>query len=638
MDADTYPHHMCGKWSVERDIQKYAVEHMKDTNSGLMILPCGTGKSYVGMAWAIQCKRARKILVLTSNQQASEQYSREIRQGTTFGKPRYAGDKGGYVLSVAAGDMVPPGISKPDTTDVVLVSHYTLFGQTTSSLSQSRNVTRASLKIILETKWDAVILDEAHMFTATNNKQLVENILCQPQYNSQHPPMLGMTATPYKENRASKQNRGKDCALWSSFKDVFRVSSTQIQREGYTARTYHVHVECNLADSFATRYKELVEREGINKRDATSANNVASITPSKIEAISTISNFHRALGHMGLVFFERLELIDIILEANVLPGFEIITGDTSPELRAERIQRLENGLIDGLLLSRAGDIAIDIRNKLLTYEIIVDSQGESRRQYIQRAGRVDRNISIPPYQDALDAKLLEIEKELPGYENWSERTFRKSCAYQHFEGLYSFDDRKKYRLENQKDAFVYLLFSANTKEVEIAARIRETLQWDEGYSPCKYGHAPISPSFTVVDSISFITDVKQDLMGIMSCSNIQHGDTVLLLSETEEQYLLDRLSDLRLSNLQERAEDKAVSALVKKERQKIQTQENKVKSAIHPLMKERCTSALKRQKIEFKKTIEDKCKIAKGDAAQKARDMDMNKRQKGSRRVAKQDK
>ena len=495
-----------------RPVQREALEAIQKGKRGIVTLPCGSGKTIVALS-SIIASDAMVALIITSGSQAALQLERDIIKETDFSPDSIC------LLTGNRKDVIP----SPET---LIITTYSLFGRSEHSAES-----RFLLDQLDALKFDVICLDEAHMAPAATFRSFVQRLIDSPRHGRTER-VLALTATPYRERQGAAARTSPDDELTE--KDfqfigppLYRATWTAMQRVGVIAKLRFLRVICDFPLAFQRAYNG--EANGVVRND------IACLPTAKVEAAAATSAFHRRLGGRGLVFVEKLLLVKLLVELDIFPGFMVVSGENSEEANALALRKLETGEIPGLILTRVGDSALDLKNRTIEYEINLDGQGSSRRQFAQRAGRVSRtpDDSVPGETEA---------------------------------------EAQERRLKSQKQAFIYDFMTKNTKEIENGEN-RARLLADEGYLT--------QPPEKDEDLAIWETSGEE-----MVQEAVKVGVVPRRLTPEEENRLLSSLIDRQVSARIESEVKSARHATREQQRGKDRAHKSSIASTKSPLMKQ----------------------------------------------------
>ncbi len=323
-----------------RDYQHDAVEVFHrdgsvEGGSGVIVLPCGAGKTIVGIG--AMARIGRKTLILTTNHTAVNQWRRELLDKTELTEDDI-GEYTGLVKEVRS----------------VTVTTYQI-------LTYRRRKTEPFVHFDLFTKndWGLVIYDEVHMlpapvFRATADIQATRR--------------LGLTATLVRED-----GHEEDVFTLIGPKR-FDVPWRVLEREGWIAEALCREIRVPMDRDLRKRYVI----EGLRRQFRLGAEN-----PAKLDVLEALLAVHR--GDLILVIGQYLDQLDQVAERI---GAPLITGKTPKEERIERYAEFSSGRAPVLIVSKVGNFAVDLPEA----RVIIQLSGTfgSRQEEAQRLGRVLR--------------------------------------------------------------------------------------------------------------------------------------------------------------------------------------------------------------------------------------------------------
>ncbi len=323
-----------------RDYQHEAVEvFYRDGSalggSGVIVLPCGAGKTIVGLG--AMARIGRKTLILTTNHTAVAQWRNELLTKTDLG-PDDIGEYTGLVKEV-----------RP-----VTVTTYQI-------LTWRRRKTDPFIHFELFSKndWGLVIYDEVHLLPAP-----VFRVTADLQATRR----LGLTATLVREDGHEE--------------DVFTLIGPKrydlpwkvLERKGWIAEALCREVRVPMDPDLKRRYALV----GARARFRLAAEN-----RDKQSVLDTLLEKHP--DDKILVIGQYLDQLDKVARALDAP---IITGRTPMPARLELYGRFRDGDLNVLVVSKVGNFAVDLPEASVLIQI--SGTFGSRQEEAQRLGRVLR--------------------------------------------------------------------------------------------------------------------------------------------------------------------------------------------------------------------------------------------------------
>lgn len=316
--------------------------------SGVVVLPCGAGKTIVGMAVMDRIKS--HTLILTTGGTAIRQWIRELSEKTSI-DPDDIGEYSGEKKEI-----------KP-----VTVSTYQII-----TYRKSRNLRFTHFDALNDRPWGLIIYDEVHLLPAqvfrfTASLQSVRR--------------LGLTATLVRED-------GREDDVFSLIgPKCYDVPWRVIESQGWIAP-----VECS---------EIRVAIEGENRLEYASASSrqrfrIAAENPAKLPVIRELLNIHA--NDMTLVIGQYLDQLKKIAGAINAP---LITGATKQAEREMLYQKFREGRIPVLVVSSVANFALDLPDASVAIQ--VSGRFGSRQEEAQRLGRILR-----PKSDGRQARFYTL--------------------------------------------------------------------------------------------------------------------------------------------------------------------------------------------------------------------------------------
>ncbi len=326
-----------------RDYQRAAVEAFHaggaaSGGSGVVVLPCGAGKTIVGLG-AVAAVKQHTLIICTSDM-AVRQWERELIDKTTLAP---------YEVCELTGKRKELG---PVTLTTYQLLTHRPKGAAADSLPPAMERIRAHT-------WGLVIYDEVHLLPAP-----VFRLACEVQATRR----LGLTATLVRED-------GKATDVFSLIGPKrYDVPWRVLESKGWIAQASCTEVRVPLPDGLRREYAVTAQREKFR---------VASESPAKLDVLLAILARHRhdAVLVIG-TFLEQLESVA------QLSGAPVITGKTPSKERERLCDLFRRGECKLLLLSSVGNYSLDLPEA----SVLVQVSGlfGSRQEEAQRLGRVLR--------------------------------------------------------------------------------------------------------------------------------------------------------------------------------------------------------------------------------------------------------
>jgi DNA excision repair protein ERCC-3 len=303
--------------------------------SGVIVLPCGAGKTIVGLAVIDQL--ATQTLILTTNTVAVRQWKREILDKTTL-TPEQVGEYTGDTKEIA---------------DVTVATYQIL------TYRKKRGGDFEHFGVFGERDWGLVIYDEVHLLPAPVFRATAE---------LQARRRLGLTATLVRED-------GKEDEVFSLIGPKrYDVPWRELEGGGFIAEAECFEIRVPLPDGDRQRYLET---------DSRNAFRFASSNPLKFDVVQELLEEHR--NDRVLIIGQYLDQLDELQRRFDMP---LITGKTTTAERERLYGAFRRGDIERLAVSKVGNFAIDLPDANVAIQI--SGSFGSRQEEAQRLGRILR--------------------------------------------------------------------------------------------------------------------------------------------------------------------------------------------------------------------------------------------------------
>lgn len=314
--------------------------------SGIIVLPCGSGKTLVGITAISTIKKS--AIVLCTSAVSVEQWKKALLQFTTIKNSqivRFTSDKKEWLEDVEAG---------------IMITTYSMLSFTGKrSLESQRIITKIS-----DHEWGIMVMDEVHVVPAQMFRKTVSSV--------SHYCKLGLTATLVRED-----DKIEDLNFLIGPK-LYEADWQDLSLKGHIAKVEGAEVRCNMTAEF---YREYLIQNSSRKRI------LAIMNPVKFQICEYLIDKHEKRGDKIIVFSDSVLALK---EYAVRMGKPYIYGPTSQTERMKILKQFQtNPRINTIFLSKVGDTSIDLPEA--TCLIQISSHFGSRRQEAQRLGRILRS-------------------------------------------------------------------------------------------------------------------------------------------------------------------------------------------------------------------------------------------------------
>ncbi|XP_062218305.1 general transcription and DNA repair factor IIH helicase subunit XPB1-like [Phragmites australis] len=314
--------------------------------SGIIVLPCGAGKSLVGVSAA--CRIKKSCLCLATNAVSVDQWAFQFKLWSTIKDDhisRFTSDNKEKFRGMAG----------------VVVTTYNMvaFGGKRSEDSEK------IIEEIRNREWGLLLMDEVHVVPA----QMFRKVISITKSHCK----LGLTATLVREDE-----RITDLNFLIGPK-LYEANWLDLVKGGFIANVQCAEVWCPMTKEF---FAEYLKKENSKKKQVLYVMN-----PIKFRACEFLIRFHeQQRGDKIIVFADNLFALTAYAMKLRKP---MIYGATSHAERTRILYQFKNSPeVNTIFLSKVGDNSIDIPEANVIIQI--SSHAGSRRQEAQRLGRILR--------------------------------------------------------------------------------------------------------------------------------------------------------------------------------------------------------------------------------------------------------
>ncbi|KAI7880298.1 DNA repair helicase rad25 [Lichtheimia hyalospora FSU 10163] len=312
--------------------------------SGIIVLPCGAGKTLVGITAA--CTIKKSCLVLCTSSVSVMQWKQQFLQWSNIKENQ---------IAVFTSDCK----EKFSGSSGIVISTYSMVAN-----KRKRSYDAQKMMEFLESReWGFLLLDEVHVVPANMFRTVVTTIAAHAK--------LGLTATLVREDEKI------DDLNFLIGPKLYEANWMDLASRGHIANVQCAEVWCPMTPEF---YKEYL-RENSRKRMLLYVMN-----PKKLQACQYLIQYHERRGDKIIVFSDNVYALVEYAKKLEKP---YIYGGTGQQERMRILQNFQyNPAVNTIFLSKVGDTSIDLPEA--TCLIQISSHYGSRRQEAQRLGRILR--------------------------------------------------------------------------------------------------------------------------------------------------------------------------------------------------------------------------------------------------------
>ncbi|HSS02527.1 MAG TPA: DNA repair helicase XPB [Kofleriaceae bacterium] len=317
--------------------QTAAVAAFRATGHGVIVLPCGAGKTMIGVL--AMAALGVRTLVLTSSREAAAQWRRELRARTELAEDAVVVYEGARRATVAP----------------VTITTYSMLSKKGGAGATGYN----HFDRLAHEPWGLIIYDEVHLVPAPIFRLSAE---------LQARRRLGLTATLVRED-------GRETDVFALIGPKrFEVSWRALEQSGHIAAATCFEVRVGMPRALTERYAAA---------DLRDQPRIAAENPAKLAAVQALVERH--MGERILIMGTYLASLRAVATAL---GAPVLTGDSPHREREAAYAAFRAGQTRTLVLSRVGNFAIDLPEAAVLIQI--SGTMGSRQEEAQRLGRVLR--------------------------------------------------------------------------------------------------------------------------------------------------------------------------------------------------------------------------------------------------------
>jgi DNA excision repair protein ERCC-3 len=346
VDGEAHPISIVENGWELRPYQRDAAESFWHGGSGVVVLPCGAGKTIVGAA--AMAHASATTLILVTNTVAAHQWKQELQRRTSLTEEEigeYTGTK----------KQIRP----------VTIATYQV-------MTTRRKGAYTHLELFDARDWGLILYDEVHLLPAPIFRMTAD---------LQTRRRLGLTATLVRED-------GREGDVFSLIGPKrYDAPWKEMETQGWIAPADCVEVRVTLTESERLAYAT-AEQEDRYRFCAT--------TPTKSAVVRALAERHR--GEPTLIIGQYLDQLDDLGELLDAP---VIKGETKIKERERLFDAFRAGEIPLLIVSKVANFSIDLPEAAVAIQ--VSGTFGSRQEEAQRLGRLLR-----PKREAKTARFYSV--------------------------------------------------------------------------------------------------------------------------------------------------------------------------------------------------------------------------------------
>jgi DNA excision repair protein ERCC-3 len=319
-------------WEL-RAYQREAAESFWHGGSGVVVLPCGAGKTIVGAAAMAQARAT--TLILVTNTVSARQWKEELVRRTSLTEDEIGEYSG----------------TRKEIRPVTIATYQVM--------TTRRKGVYSHLELFDAKDWGLVVYDEVHLLPAPIFRMTAD---------LQARRRIGLTATLIRED-------GREGDVFSLIGPKrYDAPWKDIEAQGWIAPADCVEVRVTLPESERFVYATAEPDERYR---------LASCTGEKTRLVEELVAKHR--GEPTLVIGQYIDQLDEIGEKLDAP---VIKGETTVKERERLFNAFRHGEIDLLVVSKVANFSIDLPSASVAIQ--VSGSFGSRQEEAQRLGRLLR--------------------------------------------------------------------------------------------------------------------------------------------------------------------------------------------------------------------------------------------------------
>ncbi|MEU8134419.1 DNA repair helicase XPB [Streptodolium elevatio] len=346
VDGEAHPIELAEDGWTLRPYQKEAVEGFWHGGSGVVVLPCGAGKTLVGAAAMATAKAT--TLILVTNTVSARQWKSELVKRTSLTEDEIGEYSG----------------TRKEIRPVTIATYQVV--------TTRRKGVYPHLELFDSRDWGLIVYDEVHLLPAPIFRFTAD---------LQARRRLGLTATLVRED-------GREGDVFSLIGPKrYDAPWKEIENQGYIAPADCVEVRVTLTDAERLAYATAEPEERYR---------FCATTETKTRVTSELVARHA--GEQTLVIGQYIDQLDELGERLDAP---VIKGETRNTERERLFEAFRQGEVSVLVVSKVANFSIDLPEAAVAIQ--VSGSFGSRQEEAQRLGRVLR-----PKADGRAARFYSV--------------------------------------------------------------------------------------------------------------------------------------------------------------------------------------------------------------------------------------
>ncbi|MCH8560673.1 MULTISPECIES: DNA repair helicase XPB [unclassified Nesterenkonia] len=339
-------------WTL-RGYQQEAVDNFWQAGSGVVVLPCGAGKTLVGAA--AMATSGTITLILVNSTVSARQWKAELLKRTSLTEEEIGEYSG----------------AKKEVRPVTIATYQVLAAR--------KNELFTHLELLNGHDWGLIIYDEVHLLPAPIFRMTAD---------LQARRRLGLTATLVRED-------GREREVFSLIGPKrYDTPWKQMEAQGWIAPATCIEVRTDMPRSLRMEYASAADKE---------RHRLAAGAEVKDAVVARLVARHRHRGEQVLVIGQFVEQLQRLGEQL---GAPVLTGSASVAARQKQFDAFRAGDLEVLVVSKIANFSIDLPQASVAIQ--VSGTFGSRQEEAQRLGRLLRPGEAAEGEDPKRAHFYSV--------------------------------------------------------------------------------------------------------------------------------------------------------------------------------------------------------------------------------------